>query len=34
LLWILLSRTWLGWRSCPQIFQPETVERWHRRVFD
>jgi hypothetical protein len=30
LLWIFLSRWWLGWRESLMIVQPETVLRWDR----
>jgi hypothetical protein len=33
MVWILLRRVWQGWRSPLMIVQPETVIRWHRRVF-
>jgi len=30
LLWVWLSRVWIGWRSALAIVQPETVLAWHR----
>jgi putative transposase len=30
---VVLSRFWSGWRHSPQIVQPDTVIRWHRRAF-
>jgi hypothetical protein len=33
MVWILLRRIWLGWRSPLVSVQPETVIRWHRRGF-
>jgi putative transposase len=33
LLWVLLSRVWIGWREALTIVQPETVIRWHREGF-
>lgn len=33
LLWVVLYRFWSGWRRCPQMVQPDTVLRWHRRAF-
>ena len=33
LLWILLRRTWPGWRRPLAIVQPETVIGWHRKGF-
>ena len=31
--WVLLRRTWSGWREALVIVRPETVVRWHRRGF-
>jgi hypothetical protein len=31
--WVLLSRTWSGWKEILVIVQPETVVRWHRKGF-
>lgn len=31
--WVLLRRTWSGWRDALVIVRPETVVRWHRRGF-
>ena len=31
--WILLSRSWSGWKEILVIVQPETVARWHRKGF-
>jgi len=28
--WVLLSRTWSGWKDVLVIVQPDTVARWHR----
>jgi putative transposase len=33
LLWVWLSRFWVGWRSALVIVKPETVIAWHRRGF-
>ncbi len=33
MLWVLLSRLWPNWRRAVQIVTPDTVVRWHRRVF-
>jgi hypothetical protein len=33
MLWVLLSRSWTGWRRCLRMVQPDTVVRWHRAVF-
>ena len=33
ILWIWLSRVWVGWRSSLAIVQPATVLAWHRRGF-
>ncbi len=30
LLWVLLSRFWVGWRESLTMVQPETVIRLHR----
>src|SRR5262245_46395580 len=32
-LWIWLSRVWIGWRSSLVIVQPATVLAWHRQGF-
>jgi putative transposase len=32
-LWVVLSRTWTGWRTALVIVKPETVIAWHRRGF-
>jgi putative transposase len=29
--WVLLSRSWSGWKEILVIVQPETVVRWHRK---
>jgi transposase InsO family protein len=31
--WVLLSRTWSGWKEVLVIVQPDTVARWHRKGF-
>ena len=31
--WVLLRRSWSGWRDALAIVRPETVVRWHRRGF-
>jgi putative transposase len=31
ILWVWLSRLWVGWRSSLAIVQPATVLAWHRR---
>jgi hypothetical protein len=31
--WVLLSRTWSGWKEVLVIVQPDTVARWHRKRF-
>jgi putative transposase len=31
--WVLLRRTWSGWRGPLVIVRPETVVRWHRDGF-
>lgn len=31
--WVLLSRSWSGWRNTLYIVQPDTVVRWHKRAF-
>jgi transposase InsO family protein len=31
--WVLLSKTWHGWRATLHIVQPDTVVRWHRQGF-
>jgi hypothetical protein len=33
LLWVLLSRVWMGWHRTMHFVQPATVVRWHRRPF-
>ena len=33
LLWVLLYRSWSGWRRCLAMVQPDTVIRWHRKAF-
>jgi putative transposase len=33
ILWVWLSRVWVGWRSSLAIVQPATVLAWHRRGF-
>ena len=33
LFWVILSRFWSGWREAVVIVQPDTVVRWHKRVF-
>jgi len=33
LLWVVLSRFRSGWRHSPQVVQPDTAIRWHRRAF-
>ena len=33
LFWVIISRTWSGWRDALVIVQPDTVVRWHRRAF-
>ena len=33
ILWVWLSRAWVGWRSSLAIVQPATVLTWHRRGF-
>jgi putative transposase len=33
LLWVCLSRLWIGWRSALIIVKPETVIAWHRQGF-
>lgn len=32
-LWLLLSRSWLGWKETLLIVKPETALRWHRKRF-
>ena len=32
-LWVLLSRSWPGWRRSLHIVCPDTVIAWHRRAF-
>ena len=31
ILWVWLSRTWVGWKDSIRIVRPETVIAWHRR---
>jgi transposase InsO family protein len=31
--WVLLSRSWSGWKEILVIVQPETVVQWHRKGF-
>src|SRR5215475_5532322 len=33
ILWVWLSRLWMGWRSSLVIVQPATVLAWHRQGF-
>src|SRR2546427_11205472 len=33
ILWVWLSRVWVGWRSSLAIVQPATVLAWHRQGF-
>ena len=33
LLWILLSRFWTNWQQTLIVVKPETVVRWHKKVF-
>ena len=33
LFWVVMSRTWSGWRDALVIVQPDTVVRWHKRAF-
>ena len=33
LFWVVMSRTWSGWRDALLIVQPDTVIRWHKRAF-
>ena len=33
ILWVWLSRVWVGWRSSLAIVQPATVLAWHRQSF-
>jgi hypothetical protein len=33
LFWVVISRTWSGWREALLIVRPDTVVRWHRRAF-
>ena len=32
--WVVLSRLWPKWRQSLLIVKPETVIRWHCRVFE
>ena len=34
LLWVMLSRAWVQWRSALVIVKPETVIAWQRKGFD
>lgn len=31
LFWVLLAKTWRGWRTALIVVQPDTVVRWHRQ---
>ena len=31
LFWIVLAKTWRGWRTALFVVQPDTVVRWHRQ---
>jgi hypothetical protein len=33
LFWLVLSKTWNGWRSALHVVNPATVVRWHRQGF-
>jgi hypothetical protein len=33
LFWVWLSGLWPNWRLALQIFQPDTVVKWHQRGF-
>ena len=33
LFWVWLSRLWPNWRSALNIFQPDTVTKWHQQGF-
>jgi putative transposase len=33
LLWVWMSRVWVGWRNAIVIVKPATVLTWHRRGF-
>ena len=33
LFWVWLSRLWPNWRSALNIFQPDTVLKWHKQGF-
>ena len=33
LFWVATSRVWSGWRDALVIVKPDTVVRWHRKVF-
>jgi hypothetical protein len=33
LLWVVLARVWPEWRTAVHIVTPDTVVRWHRRMF-
>src|SRR6516164_1680687 len=33
LLWVLLSRIWIGWKSAAELMKPKTVLQWHEHAF-
>ncbi len=33
LFWVVMSRTWSGWRDALLIVQPDIVIRWHKKAF-
>jgi hypothetical protein len=33
ILWVWLPKFWRRWRPALVVVQPDTVVRWHRRVF-
>ena len=33
IFWVLLSKTWIGWKNSLFIVKPETVIKWHRQSF-
>jgi hypothetical protein len=33
LLWVLLSRVWIGWKSAAELMKPKTVLQWHEHAF-
>ncbi|HEY7709601.1 MAG TPA: integrase core domain-containing protein [Candidatus Entotheonella sp.] len=33
LFWVWLSRLWPNWRSALNLFQPDTVTKWHQQGF-